>query len=574
MPDFWNINIPPITKGDPSLPLYDQEQAVPFHLEVQDQVRIHTEEMRHEVVPTRVFYDEWNKMYIYADLKTTPIQIYFVEDLPHYPMLGSVLFAWIDTCKQLLGEDAEELYDVVDFCIHKAPKDVFKFSLLLCNKAIKRMTLIRFKVTRSQFEEIYGGTPEPLAYHLSDQNVDFIGNILHNKVYDEMAITSQQKVPVPPLYIPIGTIGGFTHTLPNVAEIVPKLHQHLYIGEIDYDYCGLTCTEMGQYVVLLQSRITVWISPFLSCKVDVQYIITLDENGMNSKWILAGPLDAAVNFDETTLGQPYLYSPMIAEGCILVCAQHRKYRNIRPAIDIFRSINILPPHTWYEIPIGAEQWDGGVRADLFYPHYKLSGAHRGYVTEWDALGGSLDPSYRETVWMRANMQTLSANAQSLPALRAAWHRISFLHHSFEEQALTRLALWDVSATTFYEKHIIRFSIDPLVFYSQTPVATTIPTAHITISGVLPGETKTFTYHAVNSSYTMKICNISITPSGTLPAGLTVSVSGLPTELLPGLAATKSFSITVAYSPPAGTKPEVNLTIPLEVEYFLLLHLPV
>jgi len=567
MPDFWNINRPQqVTAPSPSLPLYDQEQTVPFHLVVQDRLRAFTEEMREAIVPKRVFYDEYQNVYIYADLHTYPIQIYFIRGDEAHSMLGSVLLAWTESWAQKLGQAA--LYDTLDFCIHKTPLGIFKFSLLLCNKATRHMSVLRFKVSEEELTTPSSVSPDYTHYQLTDRNLDFIGNIVHNKVYDEMAITSQTNVAVPPLYIPRGTRGGFTHTMPNVAEIVPKLHQHLYIGDLNYKYCGLTCTELGQYIILVQSTIKVWVSPFLHCPVDVQYAIIMDEHGMTTKWILLGPTDSAVNFNETTLGQPYYYNPMVVEGRVLVCAQHRKRRFMRPAVSLFRSTNIDPPHTWYEVPIGATQWVGGWRADLFYPHYYLSGRHQGYVTTWEAPEG-LTPIYQETTWMRVDIRSLIKNADSLPALNSIWRRISFQHHSYQEQFPTQLTVWDTHATTFLENYIVRFSIDPVLFFEQHPDTGATPQSSITLNGVLPGNTETYTYYLKNNSYTMRLCRPNIIVPEDLPDGVTISVAGLPEELGPCPGQTVPFTITVTYDPPVGVSPKVNFVIPVQIEYFLI-----
>lgn len=574
MAESWNFNVPPQVTPSPSLHPSYFGQPLPLHLVATDIFRVHTEDMSENAHPKRVFFDDLNNVYIYADLASNPAQVYFVRNDPQHTMLGSVLFSHPECLhprNKTVGprnpDEPEELdtrYVVTDFCIHLAEKDNFCFSFLLVNAEIPRVTLIRFCVKREIFEETPPEGVNFKTYRLGMKDLELSANILEHKSLPEMFVPSEIKKEVPPTYIPIGTVGGKTYALPQIEKIIPHLASSIYIGALNPLYCGLACTEQGQYIVLLQSTIKVWISPYISLPVDVQYIVLLDEHGMMVKWVLAGPLTAAISFDETTPGQPYLSNPTIIEGNILVCLEHKKARTVRPVMELLRSNNPLPPHTWYEIPKGHESWEGGVVADRYVSHYMLSGAHCGYAEEWETPD-DLEPHYRETTWQSTDIRRL-LNTKHLPDLSSVWRKMSLAHYVKEKGPVTSLSTWGMYGTTFLDHNVVRFSLDALLFFVRDPEHSGIPQTSITLSGLVPGESRVYNYHVQNNAQTLTIKQLKLTFAD-LPTGMSVSVSQLPPVICPG--EKFPFTITASYTPPVGTQPDSHIVISVATEYYLV-----
>lgn len=565
------------TTLSPLLDLSFLGEALPVNMKVEDIVPLYLED-RGLPVPRRVFYLEDKGMYLVADLHGEPPQIYFIDTNTN-KMVGSVIYSFNNLPLHVPGDI------IADICPHATATKFIEFSLLVVNNTNRTSYVVRLSVNPDRFK-----TPAQeagiSAYHLTVEDIVFYAELVPPGKPDEIAVAYTEKY----LFIP----GDFTDPNrpvpnqhhywpePNVEEIIPKLHKFFAIGIFNPQYCNLTCTVHGKYVVYLGSRITVHVTPFLSCPLDTQYMITMDESGMKHQYMLTGPLYNTLNFNEGTEGQPYITNPGIVDGRYLLCMEERKNRQLS-----LKTKAVTPPDAGplrEERPDTETDWAGGFVADVYYPKRKAlvtlsvdDGGNPPKVTDiyyWyghaDAWESSaiLEPVHREWFWRLIDVCQLN----SVPFgqhLTKYWRATTLLNFSALDGVSTCLSVYGNHAAYVLKGQLIHLSIDYLVFYEDFPENYGRPQNSIYISGLLPSTPVTRKYIVRNESSNAIAKHIVLT-LGTLPSTVALTIQDFPTEL--ESKETAVFSITVTYTPEAGDPPVYHLDLPFTLTYYTVWRL--
>lgn len=528
------------TTPSPILSLGHFGQSLPINLEVMDAFSIHTKDMDPSIAPRRVLYDETKDLYIYADFRKEVIRLYFIWGATHqYEMLGSCLYTFDECPVQGQGEE------FVDICLHPSGADSIVLSLMTINSQLRTAFVVRFAVEMSVFETL-DKNAEDRIYHIDAKNFQSILNLLPQGAIDTFALPS------------VLTDLGWE---PQTQQIIPHLHDTMCIGDIDPKYCGLTCTETGKYVALIQSRVIVHLSPFISCPIDVQYVISMDEYGMQYTWRLIGPLCESISFDETTEGQPYLQNPTVIDGDYLICNEVRHSRYLQVATS-------YPPGSNsgdLKYITGTVSWPGGWVAGLYLPSRRVAGTgDRGYASAWETPT-EFEPARKDIIWRLTKISELPHKTPQ-EFIDELWQPVNLPHYPIDVDFPTALNVFGNFASTWLEGHLIRFNVNYLVFFEQPPEEGGLPQASIYISGLIPQHTLTQEYTIKNVSRSCHAKYIQHIVSN-LPDDVTVEVDDLPDSLAPQESAT--FSVTATYDPEEDTPPNVRIEAVLSLSYYLV-----
>ncbi len=532
------------TAPSPILSLNHFGQNLPVSLEVSDAFPIYMRDMDRVTPPRRVLYDEIKDLYIYADFRKESVSIHFIWGASkNHEMLGSCIY----TFKECPEEGQNE--EFIDICLHPSGNDSIVLSIMTVNTELRTAFIVRFGVEMSVFESA-APNPEDKAYRIGVHNFHSILNLLPQGARDEFAL--------PSLLTDLGWE-------PQTQQLIPHLHDTMCIGEINPKYCGMTCTESGQYIALLQSRVTVHLSPFISCPIDVQYLISMDEHGMHYTWRLIGPLTESISYDETTEGQPYLQNPTVIDGDYLICNEVRHSRFLHIATE-------YPPGSTGDKKYikGDRSWAGGWVAGLYFPSRRLNpGVDRGYAVEWETPT-EFEPERRDVIWRITKISELVSKTPQ-EFIDELWQPATLHHYPIDLELPTALNVFGNYASTWLDGNLVRFNVNYLVFYEQDPDEGGLPQASIYISGLIPQHTLTQEYTIKNVSRTCYAKYIEHIVEN-CPDDVEIEVDDLPTELAPQESAT--FQVTATYDPEEDTPPNIRIEASLSLSYYLVTNVNV
>lgn len=524
------------TEPSPLLSLNYFGQALPVNLEITDIFKAFPEDMS-EGFPRRVIYDETKDMYIYADLYHKATQIYLIHGpSKNHQMLGCIVYSYSE-CP--IDRQFEE---VADICIHPSDDTCVIISLLVLNTLRRTAYLVRFKVDLSVFSALQGNT-DCEDYFVKASDLLFTAKLIPSGAVDDIAVPSVDDVD--------------HNWVPQFEQAIPKLKQSMVVGALNRDFCGLTCTDTGRYIILLQSTVTLYASPFLTCPIDVQYLVSLDEGGMHYTWKLVGPLNKCITFDEETEGQPYLKNPTIIDGRYLLCNEIRYSRELSP--HTFRISSSIIEHI-----TGTQPWGGGWVAGLYFPALIPLGNSPGYASAWKEPV-MLTPIRRESIWRMLDTADIDKLTDT-ELITQFWEPVTLHHYPVVTDEPPAFTVFGNFAATNISDQVVRFNVEYLVFYAQAPENGGVPQSSIYITGLIPNHTITQTYIIKNVSHTCYARYITHVIEN-CPEDVTVVVTGLPSVLAPQASAT--ITITATYNPLLSVKPKTHLEVVLSLSYYLV-----
>lgn len=324
------------------------------------------------------------------DYKAQRVYLYLVDGTTH-EMVCSYLYS-VELCPEY------KLYDeVTDMCaLYDSTSGLIKVTFLIINKPLRSAYLARYRLC---CDELGMSNPTSIEdkpnvqIHLED--LDFFNTIVPPGEQDEIGLGWHTETASEP---------GMTYVYVQMEpqSITKKLKTYMCCGELSQKYCTLTVDEAGRYSILIQSRVTVWAGPFLNFPLDIQYVVVTDYDGMNQHFVLVGPVNNAIAFDETEEHQPYKYNLTSFDSRYLLCLEDRKTRflNIKRKY-VFAQAE--PPGNSYVV--SDKDWEGGVVAGVYYPKrnaksYPATGGnivYLGYPTAWEPTS-NVEPTTKESIW--------------------------------------------------------------------------------------------------------------------------------------------------------------------------------
>ena len=297
---------------------------------------------------------------------------------------------------------------------------------------------------------------------------------------------------------------------------------------------------------------------------------------------LIGPLLQATLWDEDTKGQPYITAPNIYDGRYILMFEERKERKIRIEYTYYTYpyVNYHDKH----FPVGCypthtASWDKGkFIGGSFFPHrvhqyvnyqnpYNIV---HGYVSQW-ASDSIIEPIYRESTWTILDycgpLHTKSAGMLYRKIKYVSLHVYPKLTHNLGQYVNVPSIFNDALVYAIGDR-IIHTQVNRLMFFERSSKDGGIPQDNLYMSSILTEEEYTETYYAKNmsTSTTLKKIVFEI-PDETLPAGVTISITGMPTELAPEEEV--PITVTVTYVPPANMPPTHYVSVPTKISYSVL-----
>lgn len=324
-----------------------------------------------------------------ADYKPQTVYVYIIDGTTH-EMVCSYLYA-VNLCPEY------KLYDeVVDMCVnHDDMSGCIKVTFLVVNKPLRSVYMARYRLGYANLGEPNNdGEGGPIVQiHLED--LDFFNVLVPPGTADEIALGWHTETASEPGMV-------YVYVVPEPNTIVPKLKASMCCGKLDPYYCTLTADEAGRYSIFIQSRIKVWAGPFLNFNVDAQYVVVCDNDGMNQHFVLIGPVNNAMSFDEYEQHQPYKYNLTTFDSRYLLCLEDRKIRFLNFKRRYIGSQTEPPGDSYIE---SDKNWDGGEVAGVYYPKrasrasppYGGNIVYIGYPTAWEQTSHQ-EPKPKESIW--------------------------------------------------------------------------------------------------------------------------------------------------------------------------------
>lgn len=392
---------------------------IPLSMEVEDSfdLRSHTPIDNGDFTPRRIYYLSDIDCYLLLDLADVHMPAFYLIDGQTHEIKCSYTY-------MVESYSGYKEYDqIVDACVHHVDmvgKGLFNVympvdnlandvgnltvTFLIINNHVRTATLATFRLEYARLGELHNDTEGSQVFHLNLIDLQHFVDIIPAGKWDEIAIGYEEARGGPenkqyPCFL--------------VDSLVPTLKENLFIGELVPKYCNVTSDDKGRFFILLGTRITVWMGPFLPFPVDAQYLVIMDHGGLNIKFILIAPQQNAISFDERQDHQPYKYSLSTWDGRYLLCMEDRKSRYLSPKLVFDPEIQ-ADGSTRKSSFYCDRSYPGGMVADFYYPMRMVSGETTvGYCTQWDD-SSYLEPIHRETIWATVNICDLLQDIQ--PAL--------------------------------------------------------------------------------------------------------------------------------------------------------------
>lgn len=323
------------------------------------------------------------------EYKPQTVYVYLVDGTTH-EMVCSYMYA-VEVCPEY------KLYDeVVDMCVsHDDMSGYIKVTFLIANVPLRSVYMARYRLCYATLGQPNNDGEGGIVTQIHLEDLDFFNVLVPPGKQDEIALgwhTESAHVP------------GFTwvYVVMEPNTIVPKLKTFMCCGKINPQYCTLTADEAGRYSIFIQSRIKVWAGPFLNFYVDAQYVVVCDNDGMNQHFILIGPAENAMSFDEFEQHQPYKYNLTTYDARYLLCLEDRKKRFLNFKRVYVGSATETPGDSYIE---STKDWEGGEIAGVYYPKrasrasppYGGNISYVGYPTEWEQTSYQ-EPKTMESIW--------------------------------------------------------------------------------------------------------------------------------------------------------------------------------
>jgi len=378
---------------DPSrlLPYNFFGQYLPVSLNIEETFKIHGNVPQDwHFQPRRCIYIDEIKHYLILDLaQPTMATIYLVNGESH-EVVGSYTYL-VELCPNYTQYD-----EITDMCVHHEESfDKIAVSFLICNSHTRTASIARYNLDFKDMGLEHDVDSTNPRYQIKLSDLQFFANLVASGKPDEIALGYELKT---------ATAQGSTcvYPEPKVDTIVNILKSSFFVGTFNTKYCNIAIDEAGRYVVLIGSRIKVWLGPHLSANVDTQYIVVLDKGGMNMRFALLGPTHNCLSFDEGEEHQPYKYSLTMFDGRYILSLEDKKSRYLNPK-RVSMGANTDDPHDSYIFCNKA--WGGGAVADKYYPAREISAGppgggnvrYIGYATDWEATSNP-EPTEREAIW--------------------------------------------------------------------------------------------------------------------------------------------------------------------------------
>lgn len=369
------------------LPYDFLRKYVPLSLDIEDtfDLRSHAPIDKVDITPRRVFYLEDINSYLILDVgDPIMVKLYLVDGITH-EMKCSYTYM-VESYANYKKDD-----QIVDMCVHHTGmRNQIEVTFLIINNTLRTANLATYKLEYAKLGIVPNDDEAGPVYQIRLLDLVHFADIIPAGKRDEIALGYQEA-----------NGGPQNRNYPSflIEELVPTLKSRLFMGELIPKYTNITIDDKGRFIILLGTRITVWMGPFLPFPVDAQYLVMMDRSGMNIKFTLLSPQENAMSFDEKQEHQPYKYSLSVWDGRYLICLEDRKSRYLTPLL-VFDGLaeKGTASSQWFS----DRDWDGGAVADHYYPMRRNRISTVGYCTRWDNYS-YIEPVHRETVWVMVDI---------------------------------------------------------------------------------------------------------------------------------------------------------------------------
>lgn len=366
------------------LPYDFLRKYVPISLDIEDafDMRGHTPvDNVSGITPRRVFYLEDIRCYLILDVANPNMAVLYLVDGDSHEIKCSYTYM-VDSYSNYKKDD-----QIVDACIqHTGVLSQIAITFLMINNTVRSATIATYRLEYAKLGQVHNDTEAGPVYQINLLDLVHFADVIPPGKRDEIALGYDEAR---------GGPDGREYPNFRVSELTSTLKSNLFMGELVPKYTNITIDDKGRFIILLGTRITVWMGPFLPFPVDAQYLVIMDHSGLNIKFTLLSPQENAMSFDERQEHQPYKYSISVWDGRYLICLEDRKSRYLSPRLVFDGDAQTgKASSAWYT----SRAWEGGMIADHYYPMRKNADSTWSYCTQWD-MTSYIEPIQRETVWV-------------------------------------------------------------------------------------------------------------------------------------------------------------------------------